>query len=152
MSFEILIYILCGIIIIQIAEIVFLVTLYQKKSAALDFAEKDATKALAKIIDNANKKAEQIIQNAVNKSEDIIYDSESFSSKVNKEMEFVFSDAMGQHKKTFDEVLNQTFTDFKENFATTKSDFSMASEKVLAEMESLAKREFSSFQAEMRPI
>lgn len=150
MPIEALIYILCGIIIIQIAEIIFLVMLYQKKSAALDLAEKDTTKAMAKIIENANKKAEQIIQNAVNKSEDIIYDSETFSTKVNKEMDFVFRDAMEQHRKTFDEVLNKAFTDFKDNFAGTKEDFTKASEKVLAEMELLAKKEFSSFQTEMK--
>jgi hypothetical protein len=150
MQLELLVYILCGIIIIQIAEIIFLVMLYQKKSTALDLAEKDTTKAMAKIIENANKKAEQIIQNAVNKSEDIIYDSETFSTKVNKEMDFVFRDAMEQHRKTFDEVLNKAFTDFKDNFAGTKADFTKASEKVLAEMELLAKKEFSSFQAEMK--
>ena len=150
MPLEALIYILCGIIIIQIVEIIFLVLFYQKKSAALDLAEKDTTKAMGRIIENANLKAEKIIQNAVNKSEEIMYDSETFSTKVNKEMTFVFHDAMEQHKKNFDEVMNKAFIDFKDNFAGSKEDFTKASEKVLAEMESLAKKEFSSLQEEMK--
>lgn len=148
MSLETVIYILLGAVIVQLVEIGYLIYLYHKKSQELDLHERDSSKALTKIIDNANKKAEEIVQSAVDKSESIVYEAEAFKTKIEKEMQFVFQDIIEKRKKMFDGMVVDIAKEFKSGLDQVKETFEQNSKQTSSEITAYAAKELEAFQTQ----
>ncbi len=143
MSAELIIYILSGVIVFLIVEILALIILYRRKQTAPDRHEKDAQRAAERIVDHANKKAEMIIQNAVDKAEQIVYDSQEFKDKINKELTFSYKDAATQQNIELEQILEKLLRDYQETFTITKQAFLERSNKTIDKVKEYAEMEFA---------
>ncbi len=143
MSADLIIYILCGVIVFLVVEIIALIILYRRKQTAPDRHERDSHKAAERIVDHANKKAEMIIQNAVDKAEQIIYDSQEFKDKINKELTFSYKDAATQQNIQLEQILEKLLRDYQETFTITKQAFLEKSNKTIDKVKEYAEMEFA---------
>lgn len=148
MALEMIVYILVGIIILQLFEIIFLLYFYNRnKNAKVAGKPIDSSSTLTRIIEDANKKAQEIVQNAVDKADEILYESTSFRTKIEKEMKFVFNDSVNTHKKSFDELLEGAISQYKSVLLDTKKVFNEQMQKTLTTMQSAAQTELQEFQS-----
>lgn len=148
MAIEIIVYILVGIIILQLFEIIFLLYFYNKKASGVKAGKPiDGSGTLTRIIEDANKKAQEIVQNAVDKADEILYEASSFRTKIEKEMKFVFNDSVNSHKKSFDELLEGAISQYKSVLLDTKKVFNDQMQKTLNAMQTAAQNELQEFHA-----
>jgi hypothetical protein len=143
---EIIVYILCAIVLIQVLEIVALIILMRRKQE-LHFNDsvESSSNAFAAILDAANKKSETIVQNAVDKAEDIIYQSQSFRSKIEKEMKYAFEDGMKKHAERFSDLIEVTVDEYKNRYSKVADNMEQIAQNTYNEMKQYAKKESDSF-------
>ena len=145
MTPETLVYILSGIIALQLVEIIYLYYMNHKKNSAVTAQMVDNSKAMQKIIQDANKKAEEIVQNAVSTSEQILNRTQSVKDSFDKQLAVMYTKSVDKHNKDFEEVLTSMTDQYNAVFADAKKALETQTKKTIFTIEELAKKEVTDF-------